>query len=238
MAQDMPPSSAAPKTGKASSKGGASSSTTTAKQARKRGRPSASSVGNGSNSNAAAAPTATAAIPVPPAAATNVAESSPSSTVSTARNTLEDDSHPMQVQYIPRKNVDAHEFAEAFWRHQFGVAETVQEDFKTPELPLARVKRVMKTDPEVAMIASEVPVILEKACQIFIADLTARAYIDSPKRRTLTKADVSRAARQTDMFDFLIDILPREGVASTSNNSNHHHASNGNSRRDSLNSQM
>ena len=41
--------------------------------------------------------------------------------------------------------------AESFWRHQFGVAETVQEDFKTPELPLARVKRVMKTDPEVAV---------------------------------------------------------------------------------------
>lgn len=41
--------------------------------------------------------------------------------------------------------------AEAFWRHQFGVAENVQEDFKTPELPLARVKRVMKTDPEVAV---------------------------------------------------------------------------------------
>jgi hypothetical protein len=41
--------------------------------------------------------------------------------------------------------------AEAFWRHQFGVAENVQEDFKTPELPLARVKRVMKTDPEVSV---------------------------------------------------------------------------------------
>lgn len=108
------------------------------------------------------------------------------------------------------------------------------------------------------MIASEVPVILEKACQsplhfrtplhylistdilsyhpVFIADLTARAYIDSPKRRTLTRADVSRAARQTDMFDFLIDILPRESVATTSSNN---HASNTveSSRRNSLNSQ-
>jgi len=74
--------------------------------------------------------------------------------------------------------------AEAFWKQQFHIAETVQEDFKTPELPLARVKRVMKTSPEVAvslgtrrriiaysceiclqMIASEVPVILEKAIQ-------------------------------------------------------------------------
>lgn len=43
--------------------------------------------------------------------------------------------------------------AEAFWKHQFDVAETIQEDFKTPELPLARVKRVMKTDPEVAVSA-------------------------------------------------------------------------------------
>ena len=41
--------------------------------------------------------------------------------------------------------------ADGFWKHQFDVAETIHEDFKTPELPLARVKRVMKTDPEVAV---------------------------------------------------------------------------------------
>ena len=40
---------------------------------------------------------------------------------------------------------------EAFWKHQFDIAENTIEDFKNPELPLARVKRVMKTDPEVAV---------------------------------------------------------------------------------------
>jgi hypothetical protein len=76
---------------------------------------------------------------------------------------------------------------------------------------------------------------LRRLFSVFIADLTARAYIDSPKRRTLTKIDVARAARQTDMFDFLIDILPREGTTTTSSTSN------GNaehSRRNSLNSQI
>jgi hypothetical protein len=41
--------------------------------------------------------------------------------------------------------------AKEFWKHQFDVAENSQEDFKTPELPLARVKRVMKTDPDVVV---------------------------------------------------------------------------------------
>lgn len=220
MAHDMP----------ASASGSAKPAASKAKgsNSKKRGRPSATA------SSAAAASTTAAS-------GRGGVESSSSSTVSSVgvgtAAPENGQAGPIQVQYIPRKNVDANDFAEVFWRHQFGVAETLQEDFKTPELPLARVKRVMKTDPEVAMIASEVPVILEKACQIFIADLTARAYIDSPKRRTLTRADVSRAARQTDMFDFLIDILPRESIA-TSTNTNHASNTVESSRRNSLNSQQ
>jgi hypothetical protein len=55
---------------------------------------------------------------------------------------------------------------------------------------------------------------------VFISELTARAYMiaESHKRRTVTRADISQAAGQSDMFDFLIDILPpdeRKGLSST-----------------------
>jgi nuclear transcription factor Y gamma len=87
------------------------------------------------------------------------------------------------------------------------------------------------------MIATETPLLLAKATEAFIADLTVRAFaseIETGMRRTLQvckiillsathitlclnfgvqmlqKADIAKATGKTDMFDFLIDILPRE----------------------------
>lgn len=61
------------------------------------------------------------------------------------------------------------------------------EPFKNHQLPLARIKKIMKSDEDVRMISSETPVLFAKACEIFITELTYRAWaytLDS-KRRTL-----------------------------------------------------
>ena len=51
-----------------------------------------------------------------------------------------------------------------------------------------------------------------RRCSVFIAEITARAFIiaDSNKRRTLSRADIAKAVSKSDQFDFLIDILPRD----------------------------
>ena len=48
--------------------------------------------------------------------------------------------------------------------------------------------------------------------KVFIAEITARAFIvaDSNKRRTLSRADITKALSKSDQFDFLIDIVPRD----------------------------
>ncbi|CAL1702015.1 unnamed protein product [Somion occarium] len=70
----------------------------------------------------------------------------------------------------------------------------------------------MKSDPEVKMIAADAPILFCKACEIFISEITARAFIiaDSNKRRTLSRADIAKAISKSDQFDFLIDVVPRE----------------------------
>jgi len=62
------------------------------------------------------------------------------------------------------------------------------------------------------MISAEAPVLFSKACELFILDLTMRAwsYTDENKRRTLQRSDVAEAIVNDEMFDFLIDIVPRE----------------------------
>ncbi|KAI0915506.1 hypothetical protein AcV5_003706 [Taiwanofungus camphoratus] len=105
-----------------------------------------------------------------------------------------------------------HDFLRSFWQRQVDAAEQETPDYRHPPLPLARIKKVMKSDPEVKMIAADAPILFCKACEIFIAEITARAFIiaDSNKRRTLSRADIAKALAKSDQFDFLIDIVPRE----------------------------
>jgi nuclear transcription factor Y gamma len=82
-------------------------------------------------------------------------------------------------------------------------------DYKVhADLPLSRVKRVMKADADVRMVAAETPVLFAKACQLFINDLTFRAWLETTeeKRKTLQKQDVHTAISKADMYDFLTDV--------------------------------
>ncbi|KAI1340450.1 CCAAT-binding protein subunit HAP5 [Xylariaceae sp. FL0016] len=99
-----------------------------------------------------------------------------------------------------------------YWQQTINHLESDQHDYKLHQLPLARIKKVMKADPEVKMISAEAPILFAKGCDIFITELTMRAWIhaEENKRRTLQRSDIASALAKSDMFDFLIDIVPRE----------------------------
>jgi histone H3/H4 len=85
-----------------------------------------------------------------------------------------------------------------------------EQDFKNHnDLPLARIKRIMKSDEDVRMISAEAPVLFAKACEMFILELTLRSwsYSENNKRRTLQKEDIREAIQRTDIFDFLVDVI-------------------------------
>ncbi|CAD1809363.1 Histone-like transcription factor (CBF/NF-Y) and archaeal histone family protein [Candida parapsilosis] len=99
-----------------------------------------------------------------------------------------------------------------YWQETINSIEHDDHDFKNHQLPLARIKKVMKTDEDVRMISAEAPILFAKGCDIFITELTMRAWIhaEENKRRTLQKSDIAAALTKSDMFDFLIDVVPRE----------------------------
>lgn len=99
-----------------------------------------------------------------------------------------------------------------YWQETIDSVERDDHDFKNHQLPLARIKKVMKTDEEVKMISAEAPILFAKGCDVFITELTMRAWIhaEENKRRTLQKSDIAAALTKSDMFDFLIDVVPRE----------------------------
>ncbi|KAI8319254.1 histone-fold-containing protein [Martensiomyces pterosporus] len=109
------------------------------------------------------------------------------------------------------------QFQTTFWKAHMASIEDNVPDFKNHLLPLARIKKVMKSDPDVKvqMISAEAPILFSKACEVFITEITQRAWMNAEenKRRTLQRQDVSFAAQRSEMFDFLIDVVPREEFA-------------------------
>ncbi|XP_037737665.1 nuclear transcription factor Y subunit gamma isoform X2 [Lepidochelys kempii] len=83
---------------------------------------------------------------------------------------------------------DAQQSLQSFWpRVMEEIRNLTVKDFRVQELPLARIKKIMKLDEDVKMISAEAPVLFAKAAQIFITELTLRAWIhtEDNKRRTL-----------------------------------------------------
>ena len=69
-----------------------------------------------------------------------------------------------------------------FWMEQQAEMERLEvgseQDFKNHnDLPLARIKRIMKSDEDVRMISAEAPVLFAKACEMFILELTLRCVV-------------------------------------------------------------
>uniref|UniRef100_A0A0E0LSC0 Nuclear transcription factor Y subunit C n=1 Tax=Oryza punctata TaxID=4537 RepID=A0A0E0LSC0_ORYPU len=98
---------------------------------------------------------------------------------------------------------------QAFWADQMAEVEQMTE-FKLPNLPLARIKKIMKADEDVKMIAGEAPALFAKACEMFILDMTLRSWqhTEEGRRRTLQRSDIEAVIKKTDIFDFLVDIIP------------------------------
>eukprot|EP00884_Botryococcus_braunii_P008798 jgi/Botrbrau1/1791/Bobra.0217s0045.2 len=105
-----------------------------------------------------------------------------------------------------------------FWQTQMSDIQKTSTDpaeFKNQNLPLTRIKKIMKSDEDVRMISAEAPLLFSKASEIFILELTLRAWshAESNKRRTLQKNDIDSAITNTDIFDFLVDIVTTDNPA-------------------------
>ncbi|KAK6137505.1 hypothetical protein DH2020_028758 [Rehmannia glutinosa] len=64
----------------------------------------------------------------------------------------------------------------------------------------------------------EAPIVFSKACELFIEELTKRAWLMAlqGKRRTMQKEDVASAVITTDIFDFLVNIVSDSAEESNS----------------------
>jgi histone H3/H4 len=129
------------------------------------------------------------------------------------------------------------------------------ENWKIQTLPLARIKKIMKSEEFILqelekdrqrklaeeegragvldteksaikfMISGEAPILMSKACELLIKDLSFRAWrhTERNRRRTLQRQDLHAAVGESEVYDFLIDIVPRVTTVTSQKVQVHHH---------------
>ncbi|KAL6998878.1 Nuclear transcription factor Y subunit C-4 [Sarracenia purpurea var. burkii] len=166
----------------------------------------------GAGQMAYASPTYHNSTPMVASGAPAVAVPSPTQPPSTSFPTTQHQlAYQQAQQFHHQQQQQQQQQLQVFWANQMQeIGQTT--DFKNHSLPLARIKKIMKADEDVRMISAEAPVVFAKACEMFILELTLRSWIhtEENKRRTLQKNDIAAAISRTDVFDFLVDIIPRD----------------------------
>ncbi|XP_066323480.1 nuclear transcription factor Y subunit C-2-like [Miscanthus floridulus] len=129
-------------------------------------------------------------------------------------------SNPHEIAFQQLQQQQQHrqeEQLQAFWAGQLTEAEQQAEAGEVKlkahhSLPLARIKKIMKADADVKMVAAEAPAVFARACEMFILELMLRAWLhaEGARRRTLQRGDVTAAIHSTEAYDFLTDIVPEE----------------------------
>ncbi|CDR95379.1 histone-like transcription factor (CBF/NF-Y) and archaeal histone domain containing protein, putative [Babesia bigemina] len=79
-------------------------------------------------------------------------------------------------------------------------------------LPVARIKKIMKEGEHPGMIASDAPILLAKACEMLIRDLTLQSWYCTltTRRCTLQRQDVAAAIFKNSIYNFMLDVFKPE----------------------------
>ncbi|XP_028672380.1 DNA polymerase epsilon subunit 4 [Erpetoichthys calabaricus] len=77
------------------------------------------------------------------------------------------------------------------------------------KLPLARIKALMKADPDVALASQESVFVIAKATELFVEMIAKDAFVyaQQGKRKTLQRKDLDSAIEAIDEFAFLEGTL-------------------------------
>lgn len=68
----------------------------------------------------------------------------------------------------------------------------------------------MKVEEDVKMVASEVPALFSFVAEVFVQELTVRAWMctEDGKRKILQSSDIGFAVKTSSMYDFLTYVVP------------------------------
>ncbi|XP_069477783.1 chromatin accessibility complex protein 1 [Ambystoma mexicanum] len=92
------------------------------------------------------------------------------------------------------------------------MAGTSGADNRLVSLPLSRIRVIMKSSPDVSNINQDALLLTAKATELFVQYLATYSYKHGTgkQKKELTYDDLSNTADESDVFQFLADILPKK----------------------------
>lgn len=114
-----------------------------------------------------------------------------------------------QMKNIEVNNQDP-AISEQYWASKNEEVESEENGFFKHELPLARIRKLMRVEEDVKNVANEVPSLLSKATQAFIEEVTFKALDRAfhRKKRIVQKGDIHDVISSSQIYDFLHFLLP------------------------------
>ncbi|CAO3568469.1 unnamed protein product [Mortierella alpina] len=79
------------------------------------------------------------------------------------------------------------------------------------QLPVARIKRIIKEDKDVHMVSNDAVFVISLATEMFLESFTSKAFnlAKLEKRKTVSYKDLATAVSQHDSLEFLQDVVPK-----------------------------
>lgn len=76
-------------------------------------------------------------------------------------------------------------------------------------LPLSRVRKIIKADPDVNLLSSDAVFVVTKAAELFLGKFTWMAYESASQenRKTILTRDLEKVSKNVDEFFFLEDLF-------------------------------
>jgi nuclear transcription factor Y, gamma len=96
---------------------------------------------------------------------------------------------------------------------------------KTEELALQLdAEPPMPRNVSVFMVSAEAPIVMTKAAELFIREISTRAWKHTymNRRKTIQRSDIYDAVNESEVYDFLIDLVPRVVTPTTHATEPHH----------------
>ncbi|XP_072037673.1 chromatin accessibility complex protein 1-like [Amphiura filiformis] len=77
-------------------------------------------------------------------------------------------------------------------------------------LPIARIRTIMKSSPEIASINQESLFLITKATELFVQCIAQTAYDRTTNQKNLVYNDLAEIVDTDESFQFLADVVPKK----------------------------
>ncbi|XP_033640729.1 chromatin accessibility complex protein 1-like [Asterias rubens] len=80
-------------------------------------------------------------------------------------------------------------------------------------LPVARIRTIMKSSPDVTVIGQESLFMITKATELFVEHIAQQSYQRSQNKTSVVYGNLAQTVEEDIAFQFLADVLPQKVLA-------------------------